>query len=166
MLGTDKSSISFRPIRDSDRDFLLAVYASTRADEMAVVPWTDQEKADFIRLQFEAQHSFYQQQFPDAEFLIVEFESEPVGRLYLDRREDEYRLIDIALMLQHRRKGLGGRLLADLLAEARSVEKLVRIHVERNNPALRLYERLGFRPIEDHGVYFLMEWSPNGSGPA
>jgi hypothetical protein len=30
--------------------------------------------------------------------------------------------------------------------------------VERFIPALRLYERLGFREIEDKGVYLFLEW--------
>lgn len=160
-----ESSISFRPIEDSDQEFLLRVYASTRADELAVVPWTEKEKEDFVRFQFEAQHSHYQEHFPEAEYLILEVDSQPVGRLYVDRREDEHRLIDIALLPEHRQKGFGGKLLEDLLDEARSVGKPVRIHVERNNPAMHLYDRLGFKSIEDQGVYYLMEWLPDTPEP-
>ena len=76
-------------------------------------------------------------------------------------RADEIRLIDIALLLEHRNAGIGARLLQDLLAEAAQAGKPVRIHVEKFNPALRLYERLGFTPIEDQGVYLLMQWSPD-----
>jgi ribosomal protein S18 acetylase RimI-like enzyme len=136
------------------------LYASTRADEMAVVPWTEKAKQDFLRMQFEAQHTFYQDQFADADFLIIEHDGEAIGRLYLDRRDDEIRVIDVALMPEHRGKGVGSKLMQDVLDEAASAHKRVRIHVEHNNPAMRLYERLGFRKIDDHGVYFLMEWTP------
>ena len=85
---------------------------------------------------------------------------EPIGRLYLDRREDELRLIDIALLPEFRGRGLGGSLMRGVLDEAREADKLVRIHVEQNNPAMRLYEWLGFEKIEDQGVYWLMEWRP------
>ena len=54
--------------------------------------------------------------------------------------------------------------MADVLAEGQRVGKPVRIHVERNNPALRLYHRLGFSSVEDQGVYYLMEWRPRLSG--
>ena len=159
------ADIGFRPIRPADERFLARLYASTRAAEMATVPWSDAEKASFLEMQFQAQHTFYQEQFADAEFLVIQRRGEPIGRLYLDYRDDEIRLIDIALLPEARRQGLGGALLRDILAEAEAVGKAVRIHVERNNPAMRLYDRLGFRNIEDQGPYFLMEWSPDTSEP-
>ncbi len=156
---------SLRPITAEDTEFLYRVYASTRADEMAAVEWSDAEKEQFLRFQFEAQHKYYQQQFSAATFDVIVLDSAAVGRLYVDRREDEIRLIDIALLPEYRGKGLGGEIMRDVLAEAGAAGKPVRIHVERFNPALRLYRRLGFRHIEDQGVYNLMEWSP-ASGPA
>ena len=127
---------------------------------MAQVPWTDEQKAEFLRFQFEAQTKFYAENFPRAEFQIVELAGKPIGRLYLDRREDEHRLIDIALLPEHRGSGIGGGLMRDVLDEAAAVGKMVRIHVEANNPAMRLYLRLGFEMVEEQGVYHLMEWRP------
>lgn len=156
--------IELRPITEADRDFLYRLYASTRAEEMAQVPWSEEEKERFLRFQFDAQHRYYQEQFPDARFDLVVAADDPrgtpIGRLYLHRRDDEHRLIDIALLPEHRGKGLGGKLMAGVLAEAAAAGKKVRIHVEHNNPALRLYRRLGFRKIEDQGIYHLMEWRP------
>lgn len=152
--------ITFRSITEDDTALLRRIYASTRADEMAVVPWTEPEKVAFLNVQFEAQHKYYQEIFPEAEFSIIEQEGEPIGRLYLDRREDEHRLIDIALLPAFRGKGIGGELMDRVLAEARAAGKMVRIHVEQNNPAMHLYKRLGFKKIEDQGVYYLMEWKP------
>ena len=160
-----EATLTLRPEREEDRDFLRRLYASTRAEEMAVVPWSEEEKEQFLTLQFQAQHKFYSEQFTAAAFDIVEIDGEPAGRLYVDRRADEIRLIDIALLPEHRGRGLGGRLLRELLAEAGEAGKPVRIHVEHNNPALRLYRRLGFTRIDDHGVYYLMEWRPSGKGP-
>lgn len=127
---------------------------------MAAVPWSDQEKDDFLRFQFDAQHKYYMQQFPKAAFDLVLLGGEPIGRLYIDRREDEIRLIDIALLPESRGQGLGGAIMQDILAEGEEAGKLVRIHVEHNNPAMRLYLRLGFEKIEEQGVYHLMEWTP------
>lgn len=153
-------NLTFRPITRDDDALLRRIYASTRADEMAMVPWTEPEKVAFLNTQFEAQHKYYQEVFPDAEFSILEMDGEPVGRLYIDRRKQEHRLIDIALLPEFRGKGIGGALMERVLDEAREANKLVRIHVEKNNPAMRLYRRLGFEQIEDQGVYFLMEWQP------
>lgn len=152
--------ITFRPITDRDEPLLRRIYASTRADEMATVPWTEPEKVAFLNVQFEAQHKYYQEVFSNAEFSILEKGGEPIGRLYIDRRADEHRLIDIALLPEFRGKGLGSELMGRVLDEAREAAKMVRIHVEQNNPAMRLYLRLGFEKIEDQGVYYLMEWRP------
>ena len=151
---------TLRSITPEDHDFLRRVYATTRADEMAAVPWTEQEKDDFLRFQFDAQHKYYMEYFPRAAFDLILLDGEPIGRLYIDRRADEIRLIDIALLPEYRGKSLGGSIMNDILAEGAEVGKLVRIHVESNNPAMRLYLRLGFEKIEEQGVYHLMEWAP------
>jgi ribosomal protein S18 acetylase RimI-like enzyme len=153
-------TIRFRPITGDDRDFLFRVYAGTREEELAVVPWSDDEKHEFLQMQFAAQHQYYQEQFADAQFDVIVADDEAVGRLYVDRREEEHRIVDIALLPEYRGRGIGGRILKDLLDEATAAGKPVRIHVERNNPALHLYHRLGFLQTSDAGVYLLMEWTP------
>lgn len=151
--------ISLRPLQELDLPFLYRVYASTREDELSVVPWSTEQKTDFLRMQFEAQHAYYQQQFPGASYDIVLVNGKPAGRLYVDRRQDEIRIIDIALLPEYRGKGTGRELLQGILREARSLQVPTRIHVESNNPAMNLYERLGFRKIEEQGVYHLMEYA-------
>ena len=154
------AGVGLRPIADADHGFLRRLYASTREEEMALVDWPEEHKAEFLRSQFEAQHAYYREHFAAAEFSIIERRGEPIGRLYLDRRADEHRLIDIALLPECRGQGLGGQMMRGILEEARAAGKKVRIHVERFNPALRLYDRLGFEKIEDQGPYYLMEWTP------
>jgi ribosomal protein S18 acetylase RimI-like enzyme len=141
-------------------EFLYRVYASTREAEMALLAWSDREKEDFLRFQFKAQHTYYQQHFAKTQFDLILLDGQPIGRLYLDRRSDEVRIVDIALLTQHRGQGIGGQIMGDILQEARRAGLPVRIHVEQNNPALRLYYRLGFKEIGDEGVYYLMEWQP------
>jgi GNAT superfamily N-acetyltransferase len=140
--------------------FLYTVYASTRAEELAVVPWDDAQKDSFLRMQFEAQDRWYREQMPGASFDVVLVEGEPAGRLYVDRRDDEIRIVDIALLPEHRGHGVGTSLLGELLSEADAAGKRVTIHVERLNPAMQLYERLGFSVAEDKGVYLFLERRP------
>ena len=153
------NAITFRPIQAEDDAFLCELYASTREMEMAQVDWSADQKEAFLRMQFRAQHDFYREQFPDARFDVLEMDGRPVGRLYVHRREDEIRIIDIALLPGHRGAGLGTRLMKELLDEAGEAGKPLRIHVEQFNPALRLYQRLGFAKIEEQGMHWLMEWS-------
>jgi ribosomal protein S18 acetylase RimI-like enzyme len=158
------ASLTFRPIQSDDDAFLYRVYASTREEELALVDWDGAQKTSFLRMQFTAQHRYYQAQFPTAVYLVILRDGAPVGRLYIDRRDDEICVLDIALLREYRRAGIGGAILRDLLAEADGAGKPVRIHVEHFNPALRLYERLGFTRVGDTGVYYHMERVPVGVG--
>lgn len=160
MDSTAAGGIQCRPEREEDEPFLLQLYASTRDSELQLTDWTAQEKQAFVTGQFNAQRRHYRQVFPEARFDVVERLGVPVGRLYVDRHAGEIRLIDIALIPEARSCGLGTALLSALLDEAAATRRKVTIHVERFNPALRLYERLGFKPIEDKGVYLLMEARP------
>ena len=151
--------VSLRPVRD-DGDFLYRVFASTREDELAPLGWGEAQKAAFLRTQFTAQDRHYRAAYSDAEYFVILRDGEPVGRLYLHRGPAELHVLDIALLPEHRRAGVGGGLLRELIAEADREAKAVRLYVERNNPALRLYERLGFTRIGDTGVYLHMERAP------
>ena len=152
-------SVALRPATSDDEPFLARVYAGTRAAELAAVSWTDVEKAAFLQMQFAAQAQFYREHYPDTSFDVILFAAEAVGRLYVSRWTDEFRIVDIALLPEYCNRGIGTSLLHGLQSEAAAAGKPLRIHVERFNPALRLYERLGFRQIEDRGVYLFMEWS-------
>ncbi len=161
------SAYSLRPIAPTDRELLYRVYASTRAEELAAVDWSAAQREAFLRQQFEAQHAWYQQNYAGGAFdVVLDAAGRPAGRLYVARWPREIRLIDVALLPEFRRQGLGGAILRDLLAEAGRAGKPVTIHVERLNPALRLYERLGFRLKEDKGVYLFLEWLPAADEPA
>ena len=156
------AAISLRPICPDDDPFLYQVFASTRERELQVTGWDEAQKRAFLTMQFNAQHRFYQEQFPNAQFQVILGDGSPIGRLYVDRRAEEISIVDIALLPSHRGRGIGSALLQELLAEASAAGKPVRIYVEQFNPALRLYLRLGFAQSGDTGVYYLMEWLPPG----
>jgi ribosomal protein S18 acetylase RimI-like enzyme len=152
--------IALRPIRPEDRDFLCRVYGSTRTEELAPVPWTEEQKAAFIRQQFDAQTAYWDEQYPDAERSIVELDGRPAGRLYVQRWPKEIRLVDIALLPAFRRHGAATELIQRLFSEASERSVPLTIHVEIFNPARALYERLGFVSKGERGMYMLMEWRP------
>ena len=162
-LNEPPSPITLRPVSSSDRDFLLRVYASTREEELAPVSWTEAEKAAFIEQQFEAQDRHYREHYAGASLDVVEWDGAPAGRLYVARWSDEIRIMDIALLPEFRGRGIGTALLRALLNEASAAGKRLTIHVEKFNPARRLYERLGFAEAADRGVYVLMEATPSSS---
>lgn len=156
-----RHGLSMRPMAEADLPFLSALYASTRTEELAPVPWSEDEKSAFLAQQFHAQHTHYMAHYPDAHWLVVEQAGTPVGRLYLEWWPSEIRIIDIALMPESRSGGLGHALLEDVMALAGKDGLAVGIHVEKTNSAMSLYRRLGFEVVEDKGVYDLLVWNGN-----
>jgi ribosomal protein S18 acetylase RimI-like enzyme len=150
------TGLSLRPQQASDLPFLAALYAATRERELAPVQWSAEEKAAFLAFQFTCQHRHYQEHYRAARFDVIERDGEPIGRLYLAWLGSELRIVDIALLPSAQRQGIGSRLLGAVLARAQSEGLSVSIHVERDNPALALYLRLGFELEEDRGVYLFL----------
>lgn len=149
-----------RPVVEDDRAFLVELYASVRGPELAHVPWDDGLKRAFVEQQFAAQGMHYREHYPGATLDVVEVDGEPAGRLYIHRGPSDIRIMDIALVPAFRGRGIGTSLLRALIVEAEESGRKLSIHVEMNNPARALYERLGFRPAGEHGVYVLMERLP------
>jgi len=160
---TRNPSVTLRQAGEVDREFLFQVYSSTRAEELAQVGWDEEQKQSFLEMQFRAQARYYESEYPGAQFRIILAGGQPAGRLYVHRRENEIRIMDIALLPPYRRQGIGTGLLKEILAEGGQTGRRVTIHVEIFNPAQRLYERLGFREVANNGVYLLLEWTPSGS---
>jgi ribosomal protein S18 acetylase RimI-like enzyme len=147
-----------RPRTPADTEFLAALYASTRAAELAPVPWPDAAKRAFLRSQFEAQTRHYDLHYAASEFLVLERDGRPIGRLTLCWGDRELRVVDLALVPACCGLGLGTALIRAVMAQAAGS---VSLHVERFNPALRLYHRLGFVAEEDTGVYYRLRWKPD-----
>jgi ribosomal protein S18 acetylase RimI-like enzyme len=155
--------IRFRSETPEDEAFLSKLYATTRDVEMALTGWDAAQQKAFLRMQFQFQTAHYRQHYSDASFQIILRDNAPIGRIYVHYGAREVRLMDIALLPEFRRSGIGGAILENLLREAAQQEKTVTLHVERFYQALRLYERLGFRVVEDLGINLFMEWRPTAS---
>ena len=158
--------VFLRPVSSEDEVFLRELYVSTRVEEFAVLNWHAQQKRALLEMQFEAQRRSYQNQFPSATHQIIFRNGVPVGRLVVDRSSEPILLIDIALLPEHRRSGIGTSLIRDLQAQAKGANRMVQLHVEASNEALRLYERLGFERTVQRGPYWEMEWRSNNCARA
>lgn len=156
-----REAIEFRSITEDDIDFLYKVYASTRADEMTLTGWNEKEIEDFLRMQFKLQHVQYMENYKNGgTFEIILVNSAPAGRLYVQRKKNDIRIVDIALLPEFRGKGAGSRIMNELMTEADRENLPLSLHVEQFNPALGLYERLGFEKKDLIGIYFFMERPP------
>jgi GNAT superfamily N-acetyltransferase len=141
---------------DGDLPFVAELYASTRREEVAATGWPQDAQEAFLAQQQAAQHAHYTAHFADAEWLILERGGEAIGRLYLRDEPEQLHIIDISLLPQWRGQGIGGAILRDIIDMADGRGKAVSIHVEKFNPARRLYDRLGFEIAKDLGVYDFM----------
>lgn len=155
-MPNEQVELSLREATPADDDFLLAVYASTRIDELAGLDWSDEQKQAFIKMQYAARERSY----PRVDNRIIVLNGQPVGRMLVDRGEAAIVLRDIALLTEYRNAGIGSRLLTELMKEATAAGKPIQLHVVATNPAVRLYERLGFRSSGPGGVYLEMKWVP------
>lgn len=149
--------IKLRAVQDSDEEFLLKVYGSTREQELAQVPWTAEQKGQFVRMQYEAQKSHYAAQHPIASQEIICVEDDDAGRLYLDRSGEKFHILDITVLPEYRNRGAGSFLLGQIMTEAKEAGKPVSIYVETFNPSLRLFQRLGFTAVQQEGFHLLMQ---------
>ena len=165
--STSLPGISLRPYEEHDLEFLASVYATSRSAEMALVKgWSEPQKQEFLNFQFWAQHKHYQEHYANARYDIIVKDGVDIGRFYVEPMPNEILVIDITLLPEFRRHGIGGALMRELLGEAVRTDRFVSLHVEEYNPGRRLYERLGFQVVGDVSFYKLMHWLPPGRKPA
>ena len=152
-------NVSLCEATPDDQDFLFEVYASTRIDELAETGWPDDQKRAFIQMQFRIRERSY----PRVDNHIVLLNGRAIGRMLVDRGTEEIVLRDIALLTEYRNAGVGSRLIRDLMKEATGAGKPIMLHVISFSPAVRLYERLGFRQTGEEAAYLEMRWFPAAS---
>jgi len=155
--------ITLRPVRESDDPFLLELYASTRAAEMALVPWTAEQKDAFVRMQFAGQKTGYAKEYPDAQHSLICLDDEPVGRVYLSRSENCFHILDITMATAQRGNGIGTIVLREILQDADQAGRPTSIYVDSFSPSQRLFERLGFQVVSVKEFSVLLERRPSPS---
>jgi ribosomal protein S18 acetylase RimI-like enzyme len=154
-------NITLRPVGDGDEEFLLSLYASTRAGELAMVPWNSEQKAAFVRAQFAAQRQHYAAEHPHADHDIICREEIPVGRVYVAGNTQQLHILDITVLPQYQRLGIGSTVLRRLCEEAAAGAdaKPVTIYVESFNPAQSLFRKLGFEAVSESGFHQFLRWT-------
>jgi len=160
-MPTSAQPVTLRAATSADQNFLMAVFASTRGDELAALGWDPQQSELFINMQFNAQQQSYSAGYPAAVNNIILLAEQPIGRILVDRTGDEILLVDIALLSDYRNQRIGSNLIRGLMDEAATLQKPVRLSVYKSNPARRLYQRLGFSQVAEDALYIEMQWLPH-----
>ncbi|SDP33603.1 GNAT family N-acetyltransferase [Phyllobacterium sp. OV277] len=149
-----------RPAAFNDLPFLRRLYHSFRKDELAHIPWPQEHKDAFLNQQFDLQHRYYIAAFPQTDFLIIEKDGTPIGRLYIQMAAHNWHIIDIGFLPEWRNRGMGSAMLSSIqdAAIAGNAGGIV-LHVDQNNRRARgLYEALGFKAADTSDTHIRMEW--------
>ncbi len=153
---------NLRPETDDDIDFLRGLYANTRVWEVRSAGLSHAQSAVFLAQQFQAMRVDYRSRYPQEVFSLVEVDGEPVGKLYVHRADDGFRIVDFALVPERRRRGLGRRRVSQVLDEAITRGLPVRGHVKSMNPDRPFWTAMGFVEADGGGPYVAIEWRPPG----
>lgn len=153
-----KNQISLRGVTPQDREFLLRVYAAGREIEMSVLPFNDTQKLAFCEHQLDAQTAYYEEKYTQATHDIILCGGEPVGRIYVDRGDKLISILDIAVLTEHRKKGVATHIVKSLQNEASDVNKRVGVYLETFNPSHKFFRELGFELVESDEMNLYFEW--------
>jgi ribosomal protein S18 acetylase RimI-like enzyme len=162
-MNVSRAAITLTPVTSEDHGFLLRLYQSSRGDDLRELGWSEDRISEFLEMQHEAQRNFLATDYPNIVDQIVSLDGQPAGRLAVEQRPGEIRLIDIALVPERRNHGLGTYLIQQVQEHAQSARVPLRLQVIRFNRAVALFERLGFTRTSETGSHFQMEWNPRSS---
>jgi GNAT superfamily N-acetyltransferase len=140
--------LNARPVQGADDPFLRCLYANSRAEQMRETGWSPSRCRAYLDEQFEFQQRHFLARHPDALFLLLVLEGQPIGRLSWHATPGRATLIELCLAPTWRRRGVGSRVLAWLAEAADRRGQVIGLHIDRDNPACRLARRFGFEPIE------------------
>ena len=158
MVLNDGHNVSLRPVDGADREFLLRVYQISREVELSMTQWDEGQKLAFAEHQFDAQTYTYKVKYPDAAHDIVLWDGEPVGRIYVDRGTEQIAILDMTIVHEYRKRGIGTELARNLQREAAETNRSVRMYLEHFNPSQKLFTELGFEPVPHDGIDLQFEW--------
>ena len=153
-----KNHLSFRPVAENDRPFLLFLYRSVRDDLDVMSGKMEEAQIDvFVQQQFDLQDHHYKKYYPNAAFKVICYRKKDCGRLYINEEPDEIQILDITFDPKYRGRGFGGIIMTDIIDEAKTKNKNVNIYVKKDNRAMNLYNRLGFQITEEGPIYNQMK---------
>lgn len=156
--------ITYHPAREGDTGFIFEVFRSNYEHMLPYLPLEEDQLEAFLYQQFQAQSADYRTRFPGASHWLIRANRQLVGRIYIDRREAEIRILDITIHPRFRNQGIGTYVLIELIQESIERQKPIRIMIEHHNRSIQLFERLGFSIVENDGMFFVLEKQPDDNG--
>jgi len=158
-VDTGSVSHTLRIARNEDTPFLSALFFERNAPRFASLGWDDLQLRSILQMQYRARAKGYAEQFADLkDFVILDSKQQPIGELLLHEAAGEIRIVDVCISSSKQGRGVATRLLRELQQEAIVKEATITLRVDHENPARRLYQRLGFQKITGDALQIEMQW--------
>ena len=148
------AQMAFRPARRQDFDYCAKLYFA----EM-------NEIIRQLKLNIGAQINSFRQQWEPTQVRIITREGADIGWLQSTTTDGELFLAQLFLDAAVQNQGIGTEVMHRLISEATRADRAVTLGVVKINPALRLYERLGFMITHEDDHKFYMRREPQGAVP-
>lgn len=146
---------------ECDSAFLFHLFSQIKKAELHFDLYPEDISSQIFQMQFNAWEQMVHTNYPGCGDFLITCDSEKAGRLQVDRDSEEFRIINISLLPSFRNRGVGTKIIRDILAEARQKGKPVYLEVDKNNPAVKLYLRLGFKVCQENELKFSMKYQQN-----
>lgn len=160
MIQFQSATYYLRLAEADDEEFFWQLYVLQQSGFIQSLGWDATQQKIFLQMQYRARNGSYAMAYPHAnDAVLCGLDGTAMGRLLTEETASDLHIIDFALLPQYRSKGIGSQVLRDLQARCRKEARKIKLHVPCDNPASRLYTRMGFRLIEQNGVYAQMEWA-------
>jgi GNAT superfamily N-acetyltransferase len=146
-------ALELRPAAESDFETVFAITMATMRAYVEATwgTWDEDEHRSRVRDSFEP-----------STHRLVHVDGQLAGLLASKEHAEHVQLVKVFLLPPFQGRGIGTRLVRQVLAQAAAQERPVRLRVLRVNPAQRLYLRLGFVLIDETPERLTMEWRPGG----
>jgi ribosomal protein S18 acetylase RimI-like enzyme len=139
--------VKLRPTTAEDAEFLYQLLKTTMR-EYVDQTWSWDE---------DWQRSYFEMRFDPAKNKIIVLDNRDIGVIATEKSEDEIVLSSLYILPEYQGRGIGTRLIKELLARAFRDGLAVGLRVLKVNPARRLYERLGFVVVEEAETHYYMK---------
>jgi GNAT superfamily N-acetyltransferase len=141
--------VGLRQAQDNDIDFLYTLHVATMKEYVDKTwGWDDA-----------FQESIFKKNHVPADIQVITLDGEDIGVISIDHKMDEIFLRIIEIHPNYQRQGLGTAIIQTIIDDATRQMKPVALRVLKVNPAKRLYQRLGFRIVEETPTHYILRTS-------
>jgi ribosomal protein S18 acetylase RimI-like enzyme len=142
-----------------DDALLFALFAADKAAEFAAIGLPEEQYRPLLEMQYRGRAMTHSVRYPEAEdWIVCAPDGTAIGGYLLAKTSREARLMDLAVLPQWRGRGIGTRVLLELMRQSAMARVPLRLQVMKGNRAVRLYARLGFRVVDEDEITYEMIW--------